>query len=154
MVPKLFLKRFRINFLKTNPKKLQFESLITLNMNATTIRECSTIGITINITLTFSEHISNLCHSASFKLTHYSPLLLFYNPWKVTPGYNGLVAVGRIRKYLDMEKVLCASYIRSHFNCESTIWMLYTKRKILRSTIGYLKVHSKIWDNFRHLKAL
>ena len=72
------LKWFKVNSMKLNLKKFQFMNFgkstrqsIILNVNNVKIRESSSVvllGLTIDIRLTFKDHINILCRRASFKL--------------------------------------------------------------------------------------
>ena len=86
------LKWFKVNLMKSNPKKFQFMILgkstrqsIILNINNIKINEFSSVvllGFTIDNLLTFKDHINILCCRARFKLH----------------------ALRRIRKYLTTDK--------------------------------------------------
>ena len=104
------LKWFKVNSMKSNPKKFQFmifgKSTIILNINNVKIRESSSVvllGLTIDNRLTFKDHINILLRRASFKLH----------------------ALRRIRKYLTAvkTKLLYNAFINSQFNYASIIWM-------------------------------
>ena len=94
------LKWFKVNSMKLNLKKFQFMNFgkstrqsIILNINNIKIRESSSVvllGPTIDIRLTFKDHINILCRRASFKLH----------------------ALRRKRKYLTIDKVklLCNAF--------------------------------------------
>ena len=107
------LKWFKVNSMKPNPKKFQFMVLgrstrqsIILNINNIKIRESSSVvllGLTIDIRLTFKDHINILCLRTSFKLH----------------------ALRRKRKCLttDKAKLLFIVFLNSQFNYASIIWM-------------------------------
>ena len=97
--------------MKLNPKKFQFINLgkstrqtIILNVSNIKIRESQNVellGLTINNRLTFKYHINMLCRRANYKLH----------------------ALGRIRKYLTLEKskLLYNAFINKKFNYASMI---------------------------------
>ena len=70
------------------------------------------LGITIDNTLTFNEHINNLSRNAGYKL----------------------YALNRIRKYLiqDQAKLLYNAFINSQFNYAPIIWMFCRKNQHLK----------------------
>ena len=77
------------------------------------------LGIRIDSTLTFNEHISNLCINASYKL----------------------YALRRIRKYVaqDQAKLLYNAFINSQFNHVPIVWMFCRKNQYLKIQ----KIHHK-----------
>ena len=103
--------------MKLNPKKFQFINLgkstrqtIILNVSNIKIRESQNVellGLTINNRLTFKYHINMLCRRANYKLH----------------------ALGRIRKYLTLEKskLLYNAFINNQFNYAFIIWMVCHK---------------------------
>ena len=119
---KILLKWFSINSLQANPGKFQFMILggknrnsVKLIINSTKIEETKKVvllGITIDNPLTFNEHIDNLCRTANYKLH----------------------ALGRIRKYLSLEKakLLCNVFINSQFNYAPLVWMVCRKKQHLQ----------------------
>ena len=116
------LKWFKVNSMKLNLKKFQFMNFgkstrqsIILNVNNVKIRESSSVvllGLTIDIRLTFKDHINILCRRASFKLH----------------------ALRRKRKYLTADKVklLCNAFLNSRFNYASIIRMFLRKQDYLK----------------------
>ena len=116
------LKWFKVNSMKLNLKKFQFMNFgkstrqsIILNINNIKIRESSSVvllGPTIDIRLTFKDHINILCRRASFKLH----------------------ALRRKRKYLTIDKVklLCNAFLNSRFNYASIIRMFLRKQDYLK----------------------
>ena len=123
------LKWFKVNSMKANPKKFQFMILgkstrqtIILNINNIKIRESQNVellGLKIDNRLTFIDHINMLCRRASYKLH----------------------ALGRIRKYLTLEKskLLYNAFINNQFNYASIIWMFCRKQDYLEVE----KIHYK-----------
>ena len=116
------LKWFKVNSMKLNLKKFQFMNFgkstrqsIILNVNNVKIRDSSSVvllGLTIDIRLTFKDHINILCRRASFKLH----------------------ALRRKRKYLTADKVklLCNAFLNSRFNYASIIRMFLRKQDYLK----------------------
>ena len=116
------LKWFKVNSMKLNLKKFQFMNFgkstrqsIILNVNNVKIRESSSVvllGLTIDIRLTFKDHINILCRRASFKLH----------------------ALRRKRKYITADKVklLCNAFLNSRFNYASIIRMFLRKQDYLK----------------------
>jgi len=106
---------FKINSLKANPDKFQFMILGStekphLVLNSIILKpdtEVILLGITIDNRLTFENHISKLCRTASYKLH----------------------ALRRIRSYISEKKAkeLCSAFINSQFNYSSLIWMFCRK---------------------------
>ena len=100
------LKWFKVNSMKSNPKKFQFMILgkstrqsIILYINNIKIRESSSVvllSLPIDNRLTFKDHVNILCRRTSFKLH----------------------ALRRTRKYLttDKAKLLYNAFINSKFN--------------------------------------
>ena len=93
-----------------------------LKINSIEINETDTvelIGITIDNTLTFNEHINNLCRKASYKL----------------------YPLRRIRTSLsqDQAKLLHNAFINSQFNYARIIRMFYRKNQYLKIQ----KIHHK-----------
>ena len=113
----ILLSWFKINSMKPNSKKFQFMILgkgsrlpFILNINNIKIRESQkviSLGLAIDICLTFKDHVETLCRNASYKLH----------------------ALRRIRKYLtpNKAKVLYNAFINSQFNYTSTILMFCRK---------------------------
>ena len=95
------LQWFKVNSMKTNPKKFQFmilgksntQSIITNIMKVRKSSNVVLLGLTNHNRLTFKDRISILCLRASFKF----------------------LALKRICKYLttDMTKLLCNVFINS-----------------------------------------
>ena len=116
------LKWFKVNSMKLNLKKFQFMNFgkstrqsIILNVNNVKIRESSSVvllGLTIDIRLTFKDHINMIYRRASFKLH----------------------ALRRKRKYLTADKVklLCNAFLNSRFNYASIIRMFLRKQDYLK----------------------
>ena len=112
---------FKINEMLVNPEKFQIifmdkrggihENIsMTLNDNTilTSSKTVKLLGITFDQTLSFKNHINNLCVAAS----------------------NKLKALLRIRRYLDcyQAKCLANSYIYSQFKYCNIIWMFCGKK--------------------------
>ena len=114
-------KWFKMNSMKTNPKKFQFmilgkstRQIVILNINNIKIRESQNVellGLTNDNQLTFKDHINMLCRRANYKL-------------------HGL---RRIRKYLTLEKLklLYNAFINNQFCYASIIWMFRLKQDYL-----------------------
>ena len=114
---KVILHWFKVNSLKANPEKFDFmimgkrsTSNETLNINSININESSSVkllGITLDNSLKFSNHIDNICRTSNFKLH----------------------ALRRIRNEISQEKAieLGSAFIHSNFNYASIIWMFCCK---------------------------
>ena len=124
-----FLKWFKVNSMKANPKKFQFmilgkstRQIVILNINNIKITESQNVellGLTIDNRLTFKDHINMLYRRVSYKLH----------------------ALRRIRKYLTLEKskLLYNAFINNQFNYASIIWMFCRKQDYLEVE----KIHYK-----------
>ena len=117
---KQVLNWFQYNSMVANPEKFQLLLLgpknkiikndFVIKIEDQILHQSSTVrllGITIDQTLTFKNHITDLCKSAS----------------------NKLKALQRIRKYLTVEqtKMLTNAFIYSQFNYCNIIWMFCSK---------------------------
>ena len=87
--------------------KLIINSIVINESNAMEL-----LGITIDNTLTFNEHINKTCRNASCKL----------------------YALRRIRNYLtrDQAKLSCNAFINSQFNYAPIVWMFCRKNQYLK----------------------
>ena len=126
-------KYFKVNSMKSNPKKFQFMILgkgtrqtIILNINNIKIRESQNVellGLTIDNRLTFKDHINMLCRRANYK-SH---------------------ALRRIRTYLTLEKskLLYNAFINSQFHYAPIIWIFFRKQ-------DYLEVEKKSLQSLKN----
>ena len=141
---KILLFWFKVNSLKANPGKFQFMILTRkqydtqeMLINTITVKETNEVkllGIAIDKSLSFKNHIDNLCRTANYKLH----------------------ALRRIRKHLTLEKakLLGSSFIESQFNYSPLIWMFCKKTYYLKiEKIHYktLKVIYNCNDSYEEL---
>ena len=109
---------FKANQLVANPSKFQMivlgepNSNLPINLYAdnvliTSVETVELLGISIDSKLTFSSHISSLCHKASYRIRN----------------------LNRIRSFLqeDQLKLLFNSFILSIFNYAPIVWMFCSR---------------------------
>ena len=106
MTIKLNPSNFQILVLGVHDSELPI-SIQTANTSITSADTVELLGITIDSKLTFSSHISSLCHRASLKIR----------------------SLNRISPYLQQNqlKLLFNSFILSTFNYAPIIWMFCSK---------------------------